>query len=75
MRRPPQLTGDPDVYCLHPSHIYGVALPPCEARGVERMSILRDALTEALRGLGGCITDPPCGGCPYCNGKAVLDAQ
>jgi len=36
-------------------------------------------LREALRGLdearGGCIVDPPCGGCVACDARAALEVQ
>lgn len=42
------MTESPDLYCLHPSHIYDRDMPPCEALGIERLK-LADALAAAVR--------------------------
>jgi len=49
VQRSPRMTEDPSMYCLHPSHIYGKELPPCERRGIERIDRMRLVL-GALRG-------------------------
>lgn len=45
----PPPTTDPESYCLHPAHIYGQELPPCEQIGVDRIARMRAALTMAKR--------------------------
>ena len=41
-RLPPM--DDMNAYCLHPAHIYGRELPPCESAGVARIESLETAL-------------------------------
>jgi hypothetical protein len=41
--------------------------------GREREEKLREALVATCFALGGCITSPPCGGCAWCNARALLD--
>jgi hypothetical protein len=43
VHRPPP-TAKHESLCLHPAHIYGQELPPCEAIGVRRIAQLQDAL-------------------------------
>jgi hypothetical protein len=47
VQRPPPMAEYPDSYCLHPAHIYGYDLPPCESRGVERIEALTAQLADA----------------------------
>jgi hypothetical protein len=42
------------------------------ARLRARLVEVEGALTRACVALGGCITEPPCGGCVYCDARAVL---
>jgi chromosome segregation ATPase len=38
-------------------------------------SELREALRDTLLALGGCITDPPCGNCPYCRAHSFVNPK